>query len=320
MAGFNSSPSANNGSSRPSLRVDTTLATTAQFGLNTPSSSPLPPYTSPVSSTRTTRRVLSHEEVGDIWNSHVDFLVSLMNRVPESRWVGGSPVVQQTGECYDVPTNDVLRRLMGDNVAHTAYETPDQSFSEGAMDLDEIIGLYEFGQGSPTDANAGPSRLYMAMDGAMDAESPAQTQPQRAASNPQPTATAATPTGTWIQPYGLPANAPAPDPKASDYQKNALANSGVSRFTNYPLSTSPRMSTEEVHRNLNARHGSSLPNDKATSTYTYMESGDPIGGKAKIDTIDPSVNFQPFSWDSSFQPRTAARKAEGPDTPISPFS
>lgn len=65
--------------------------------------------------------------------------------------------------------DQILKKLMGNNVAHTAYETPDQSPSSDGMDLDEIIGLYEFGQGSPSDANAGPSHLYKAMDGAMDA-------------------------------------------------------------------------------------------------------------------------------------------------------
>jgi len=140
-----------------------------------------------------------------------------MNSVPESRWVGGSPILQESGYSYDIPTNQVLQKMMGDNVTHLAYDTPDQSPSEDEMDLDEIIDLYQSGQGSPSKTNEAHVN------------------------------------GTLIQPYGLPADAPTPDPHASHCARQVLDNSGVSIMTYYPLSTSPRMSTSEVHRNLNSQ-------------------------------------------------------------------
>ena len=124
------------------------------------------------------------------------------------------------------------------------------------------------------------------------------------------------PTGTWIQPHGLPANAPLADPNASYRSQRALANSGVSVVTNYPLSTSPRMTTNEVHANLNANiNGANFPH----YPYTLKESGDAVGVYPKDGEVKTSyANFMPFSYDSTFQPRTAAARADDSDDDVSP--
>jgi len=169
------------------------------------------------------------------------------------------------------------------------------------------------------DTDEGRSQIAcMTMDGAKDVDSPAPNHLQVATSNPQPTTnTQPSVTGTWIKPYGLPADAASPDPNASIYRRQALDNSGVSILNNYPVSTSPRMPTEEVHRNLNTTCGSMLPDDGFHDIHTDMESGDPLG-KAKVDPIDLRANFQPFSWDSTHQPRTKWARAEGYDDDKSP--
>jgi hypothetical protein len=134
---------------------------------------------------------------------------------------------------------------------------------------------------------------------------------------PRPTTTTAA-TGVLIQPYGLPANAPPADPNASAYATLVLANSGVSVLTDYPLSTSPRMSTRDANRILDAQGDGWW-----YSTTHPMQSGDALGQRHNNPprVVKPRANFQPFSWDSTSQPRTeAARRAEGSDDNLSPGS
>jgi hypothetical protein len=52
-----------------------------------------------------------------------------------------------------------------------------------------------------------------------------------------------------------------------------------------------------------------------------MRSGDSVGHLWGDVKVNPVSNFQPFSWDSTSQPRTeAARRAEGSDDNLSPSS
>lgn len=143
-----------------------------------------------------------------------------------------------------------------------------------------------------------------------------QTQVSSSSMPPHPTPL---PTGTWIQPHGLPANEPPADPNASYRSQRALANSGVSAVTNYPISTSPRMTTNEVHADLNAdlnqKYGANFPH----WPRTLKESGDAVGVHPKDQEVKTSyANFMPFSYDSTFQPRTAAARAEDSDDDVSP--
>jgi hypothetical protein len=214
---------------------------------------------------------------------------------------------------------------------------------------DSTIQAYVFGQNGMgldfatlSDQMAEQSRSFivnMATDGAMGPPPPRQN--QGSSTQPQPTAItrpsvlslASTgnqtqvssssmpppptplPTGTWIQPHGLPANAPPADPNATYRSQRALANTGVSVVTNYPLSTSPRMTATEIHANLNQRWGKNLPHDP----FTLMESGDAVGVHLKDkEVIKSHAKFMPFSYDSTFQPRTAAARAQGDDDNVSP--
>jgi hypothetical protein len=119
--------------------------------------------------------------------------------------------------------------------------------------------------------------------------------------------------GTWIQPYEMPANAPPANPHP------LLANSGVSVLTDYPLSTSPRLSTREINRQLGLT-GLSLRevNDiHGTPGRPRMNVGGPVGNfKSKVILTKP--DFQSFSWDSTTQPRTAAARARGSNDNVSP--
>jgi hypothetical protein len=123
--------------------------------------------------------------------------------------------------------------------------------------------------------------------------------------------------GTWIQPYGLPANAPPANPRAGVKERRVLANSGVSVMTDYPLSTSPRDTTAEC--NVSLWNGG--------YTFTKRQSGVTVGdskttykGRADLITkaVIPLPEFQSFSWDSAVQPRTAAARAHGLRDDISP--
>ena len=130
---------------------------------------------------------------------------------------------------------------------------------------------------------------------------------------PRPITTQSPVTGTIIQPYDLPANAPPVDPNATGRATRALANSGVSVVTSYPLSTSPRMTTRQVNRYLDRFH-----DDQWSSAPHPMQSGDVLEHRRRIVKRE-KIEFQPFSWDSTSQPRTeAARRAEGSDGDISP--
>lgn len=342
MAGSNSSPYAGFESSRPTLRVVTNSNNVAPAGSSDSSghdSSPLgsaatprPDSSTPTQTTETTsRRVLSHSAVGEIWNSHIESMFAQMEKAPASRWIAASPVLLPSGEeAFSLTTQQALGRMMGNNLAHPVYTTPEGSPAESEMDSDETQG-----QGRP-------QTVYMGMDGAMDTDSPAPAENQSAATNPQPpattqplvtgtaiqpsadnqnqgpstnpqtTATTQAPpvTGTWIQPYS---NPNAIVSSVTEGLCIGLANSGVSTLTDYPLSTSPRMTTEEIHQNLNERHGSLLPFYPATR----MESGDARKFRGTM-AIKPNPNFQPFSWDSTSQPRTEAARAEGSDENKSP--
>ena len=125
--------------------------------------------------------------------------------------------------------------------------------------------------------------------------------------------------GTWIQPYEMPANAPPAN------LHPLLANSGVSGLTDYPLSTSPRLSTREINRQLGLT-GLSLRelNDiHRTPDCPRMNAGDPVGNfepdviLTKPDSQSFSY-FQSFSWDSTTQPRTTAARARGSNDNVSP--
>ena len=214
---------------------------------------------------------------------------------------------------------------------------------------DSTIQAYVFGQNGMgldfatlSDQMAEQSRSFivnMATDGATGPPPPrpnqgSSTQPQPTAitrpsvlslastgnqtqvsSSSMPPPPAPLPTGTWIQPHRLPANAPPADPNATYRSQRALANSGVSIVTNYPLSSSPRMTATEIHANLNQRWGKNLPHDP----FTLMESGDAVGVHSKDkEVITSHANFMPFSYDSTFQPRTAAARAQGDDDNVSP--
>ena len=104
-----------------------------------------------------------------------------------------------------------------------------------------------------------------------------------------------------------------------------LANSGVSVLTDYPLSTSPRLSTREINRQLGLT-GLSLRevNDiHGTPGRPRMNVGDPVGNfKSEVILTKPDFQsfsyFQSFSWDSTTQPRTAAARARGSNDNVSP--
>jgi hypothetical protein len=123
--------------------------------------------------------------------------------------------------------------------------------------------------------------------------------------------------GTWIQPYELPANAPPADPRANLRTRQVLANSGVSVMTDYPLSTSPRDTTEECNARLYYWRC------KITSKQSGITMGDSKtnykGNAQELSlAVVPRPEFQSFSWDSTVQPRTDAARAHGLRDDVSP--
>ncbi|KAM0692128.1 hypothetical protein Q7P36_008329 [Cladosporium allicinum] len=428
IAGSDGSQCAGQKGSRPVLRVVSTFnaAGMVQSGQE---ASPLNSACSP--STPTGRRVLSHAEVSQIWNSHVDSLYALMANGPqETRWIGGSPVIAQSGEqMVTRTTQEALTRIMsgGTALAFSDGVTIDEAdvayhlYNQGlvtlvdgefeASDMDYKYGqeatfnsdssLYAFGQvtdaraSSLASAGAAPAQGYVFGMGGMDRDfaglTPDQdhqfglSTPSEPASSPpaehnefaetamdidsnpvqeyvfgqggmdldfgtlsnqmaernrdyivhmvmdtaptQPaTTTQPSETGIATQPSaGSQAQAqssnhtvcqptlPPTDPNATGRATRALANSGVSVVTRYPLSTSPRMATREVNRYLDRFH-----DDQWSSAPHPMQSGDVLEHRKKIVKRE-KIDFQPFSWDSTSQPRTeAARRAEGSDGDISP--
>jgi hypothetical protein len=410
MVGSNGPQCAGQKGSRPVLRVVTTFnaAGMVQSGQE---ASPLNSACSP--STPTNRRTLSHAEISQIWNSHVDSMYALMANGPqETRWIGGSPVIAQSGEqMVTRTTQEALTRIMsgGTDYKYGQEATPNSDsslyafgqvtdarasslasaeaapaqgyvFGMGGMDRD-FAGLtpdqnYQFGLSTPSepassppaehnefsetamDIDSDPVQEYVFGQGGMDLDfetlsnqmaehnrdyivhmvmNTAPTQPA-ATTQPSATGTATQPsagsqaqvsssmpppprpittqppvTGTIIQPYDLPANAPPADPNATGRATRALANSGVSVVTSYPLSTSPRMTTRQVNRYLDR-----FRDDEWSSAPHPMQSGDVLEHRRRIVKRE-KIEFQPFSWDSTSQPRTeAARRAEGSDGDISP--
>jgi hypothetical protein len=190
----------------------------------------------------------------------------------------------------------------GDYVVHIAMETRSSAARRN--------------QGAPT-ATTQPSVTSTAI------QPSAGSQTQVSSSMPPPplptTATIQfTVTGTIVQPYALPANAPPADPNPSARATLVLSNSGVSVLTDYPLSTSPRMSTRVANRRMDTIGG-----DWWYSNPHPMQSGDALGYRYNNPptVVKPRANFQPFGWDSTSQPRTeAARRAEGSDDNLSPGS
>lgn len=121
--------------------------------------------------------------------------------------------------------------------------------------------------------------------------------------------------GTWIHPYGLAADAEVPrvDSRRVKHPNNTqcLANSGITQTTRYPVSTSPRNSVHEIHATL----------DVLAHTERRARVGGKLVGSPQPTfrhVIDTSkMQFVPFSYDATFQPRTAAaREKEG--EPVSP--
>jgi hypothetical protein len=139
---------------------------------------------------------------------------------------------------------------------------------------------------------------------------PIAAQPVTTASKTQVSSSMAPPlapviNGTWVQPHGLPANAAPMDPNATEWAQT-LPNSGVSVLTDYPLSTSPRMSSRQINKILGTQ-------------YSRMPNGAPLALPAPSHrAVSLNANFQSFSWDSTVQPRTAAARAYGLRDDISP--
>jgi hypothetical protein len=103
--------------------------------------------------------------------------------------------------------------------------------------------------------------------------------------------------GTWIQPYELPANAPPANPRAYLRARQLLANSRVSVMTDYPLSTSPRESTEKYNARL-YYWGCTI--SRKESGITIGDSETNFKGHAHLTTKGavPILEFQSLSWDS----------------------
>jgi len=120
--------------------------------------------------------------------------------------------------------------------------------------------------------------------------------------------------GTWIQPYGLPANAPPADPHATLHDRQVLANSGVSVMTDYPLSTSPRLTAREINRELSFLR---LALGETNTVLPRMKIGAPLV-LPEPNFVVPRPDFQAFSWDSTYQPDSAATRARGSLDNVSP--
>ena len=128
------------------------------------------------------------------------------------------------------------------------------------------------------------------------------TQPATTASHTQVSSSMAPPQapvvdGTWIQPYGLPANAPPANPRAYLRARQLLANSRVSVMTDYPLSTSPRESTEKYNARL-YYWGCTISSKESGITIGDSETN--FKGHAHLTTkgVVPILEFQSLSWDS----------------------
>jgi hypothetical protein len=118
--------------------------------------------------------------------------------------------------------------------------------------------------------------------------------------------------GTWIQPYELPANAPPANPRANSRACQLLTNSRVSVMTDYPLSTSPRESTEEISNSLykSSRMESGAPMEDSNTNFKR--------NACHLQKVIIPNPFHFFSWDSTTQPRTAAARAHGLRDNVSP--
>ncbi|KAM0715814.1 hypothetical protein Q7P37_008328 [Cladosporium fusiforme] len=115
-------------------------------------------------------------------------------------------------------------------------------------------------------------------------------------SSPSPSPSAPAPSPTWIDPYGLPANAPSPninlDTTTRGFRtaRRILANSGVSTWTNYPLSTSPRETRRQIKNSL-----WELGEDARQATKRV---GCSLEAQGTPLVVKPSALFAPFSWDA----------------------
>jgi hypothetical protein len=153
---------------------------------------------------------------------------------------------------------------------------------------------------------------------------PAATATQNQVSSAMPPPPRPVVDGTWIHPSELPANAPPADPRANFRARRALANSGVSIMTEYPLSTSPRASKEDANRRVNeynAGHDYMFrPCTRRTPGAVVADSKTNYKGNAHLTqkVVLANPDFQSFSWDSTIQPRTAAARAHGLQENVSP--
>jgi hypothetical protein len=284
-----------------------------QFGLSTPSEPASSPMAQHIEFANTAMDEESEQE-GE-FNSDLspyafgqitDTRTSMLARSEQAIDIDSNAVQEyvfgQGGMGLDFATlsDQMVDHYNGDYVIHMARETSSSAARRN--------------QGAPT-ATTQPSVTNTAIQpstGSQNQVSSSMPPP------PLPTTTTTQPavTGILVQPYRLPANAPPADPNATAFDLQLLTNSGVNVMTDYPLSTSPRMSTRAANRCLDSQGDAfwhSRPNP--------MRSGDSVGHLWGDVKVNPVSNFQPFSWDSTSQPRTeAARRAEGSDDNLSPSS
>jgi len=132
--------------------------------------------------------------------------------------------------------------------------------------------------------------------------------------------------GTWIDPY---ANAPhwASHPNSIDGRPAPafLYQSGVDMLTDYPVSTSPRMTAGSIFRALREWCSWGNPSSRGCHktvghTITYDRGSYASHWNLRNHRmVGAAAQFQAFSWDSSGQPRMAlARETEADHGVVSP--
>lgn len=132
--------------------------------------------------------------------------------------------------------------------------------------------------------------------------------------------------GTWIDPYSNAEGWASHEGEIDGRPAAAfLYQSGVGTLTDYPVSTSPRMTAQEIHQALSKWCTSGSPESKGCNkevgcTITYENGSYPVHQNGRFhQMVSMAAQFQAFDWDSSYQPRTAlARETTADDGVFSP--
>lgn len=132
--------------------------------------------------------------------------------------------------------------------------------------------------------------------------------------------------GTWIDPYSNAEGWASHEGEIDGRPAAAfLYQSGVGTLTDYPVSTSPRMTAQEIHQALSKWCTSGSPESKGCNkevgcAITYENGSYPVHQNGRFhQMVSMAAQFQAFDWDSSYQPRTAlARETTADDGVFSP--